>query len=137
MFMVAVRLVALPTLIEVTAIPGPKLTLEPAPKLVCDPVIVTTSDAPCCPIPGVIDVISPGTSITENSPEPVTGVPFVVTVTSRTPGVAPDWTLMLAVRLAALLNTTLLTVIPAPKLTVDRLVKLVLAPVIVADKVWP
>ena len=75
--------------------------------------------------------------VTVNRPTPVKGVPFVVTVTSRTPRVAPAATVMFAARLVALLNATELIVMPDPKLTVDSVVNTVFSPAITTVLVCP
>ena len=58
--------------------------------------------------------------VTLNPPTLVTGIAFVVTVTSRGPIVAPDAMLMVAVRLVALPALIEVTVIPGPELTRAR-----------------
>ena len=87
-----VKLVGPPTEIELIVMPAPKFTDEAAEKLVFEPVIVTLRLWPCCPLFGATLVIAAGDGVTENRPVPVTGVPPVVTTTSRDPraGVSSD-----------------------------------------------
>ena len=123
----AFRLVAETSDTELTVIPAPKLAVDAAVKFVPDPVIETVSVAPCRPVEGVTDSnCCGGAALTVNKPEPVKGVPSVMTVTSRVPTVAPAAIVMFAVKLTALLNVTELIVMPLPRLTVDCAVKVVL-----------
>jgi hypothetical protein len=74
---------------------------------------------------------------TVNSPNPVTGVPPVVTVTSRSPRAAAPAIVMLAVKLVALATETELTVTPGPNDTLEAFEKLVPEPIIVTASVCP
>jgi hypothetical protein len=66
--------------------------------------------------------------VTVNRPTPVKGVPFVVTVTSRIPRVAPAATVMFAARPVALLNATeLVLILRSPPLRSGHLPALPLA----------
>ena len=133
----AVKLVGLTKLTLLTVTPAPKLTVDPALKVVFKPVIVTLRVWFCWAVGGLTLVICGAAAVTLNRLTPVTGVPLVVTVTSRAPTVAPEAIVMFAVRLTGLLNVTPLTVIPLPKLTVEPVVKLVFDPAIVTFNVWP
>ena len=73
--------------------------------------------------------------MTVNNPDPVTGEPFVVTTTSRTPSVALGAIVTFAVRLSALLAVTELTVMPLPKVTEEPRVKPAFSPTIVSEMV--
>jgi hypothetical protein len=119
---------------ELTVTPCPKLTVEDEVKFVLAPAIVTTSVFPCSPVGGLTDVICwGGASITVNKPDPVTGEPFVVTTTSRTPRVAFGAMVIFAVRLSAVLAVTEFTVMPLPRLTDEPRVKPAFSPMIVSE----
>ena len=133
--MFAVTLVTLLNCTESTVMPDPKLTVDAGEKLVFCPVITTASDWPCVAVAGAAEIMR-GVATTLKRPIPVRGAPFVVTVTSRRPGVAPASMEILAVRLEALLKPTEVTLIPGPKLTVEAGVKLVFRPVIVTLRLW-
>ena len=80
-------------------------------------------------------MITAGDEVTLNRPDPMSGTPLVVTMTSLGPGVATAATEIAAVKLVGLTKLTLLTVTPAPKLTVDPALKVVFKPVIVTLRV--
>ena len=61
----------------------------------------------------------------------------VVTVIDRGPDAVPAVTVNCAVSIVALTTFTLVTVIPAPPLTCDELLKFVFCPTIVTVSVWP
>ena len=132
----AVKLTPLLNDTPFTVIPLPKLTVEPALKLVFDPLIVTLNVSPCWPNAGVTLRIG-GIGVTVNSPAPISATPPVETVTSRGPGVALPSIVIFAPKLVGLLNDTEFTVTPAPKLTADPELKLVPCPVITTLSVWP